>query len=358
MKKPLVVICFILVLCMSCTIVAFGGSDYETPRIPLTTKSTTGSTPSTDTFVYSPFVQANYRQQNKMAGYTVLHGVDLSYHNGDVDFAMLKNAGVDFVILRVGYRGYGASGNISADNKFAQYYSAAKAQGLDVGVYFYSQALNESEAREEANFTLSKIRGLQLDLPVYCDYEFSGVETGRVDAAWSKGTLTRAVATANVNAFCEVIKNAGFALGVYSGKAFLEDNLNMSNIDSDASVWLAHYTSTNSSTGSHYSTSYAGDYEIWQYSSKGTVSGVSSQYVDCNFLYKELMDEKLAAIVHEHNYIITAFDKGEITFTCEACGEAYTEHFSDYLNGNDEALDMNNDGIVNGKDYAYLNQQY
>ena len=63
-------------------------------------------------------------------------------------------------------------------------------------------------------------------------------------------------------------------------------------------------------------------------------------------------------VPHEHEYQITAFDKGEITFTCEVCGEAYTECFSNYLNDNNETLDMNNDGIVNGKDYAYLNQQY
>ncbi|MBE6720396.1 MAG: hypothetical protein E7571_07055 [Ruminococcaceae bacterium] len=255
-------------------------------QFPASTYADTANT------TYSPFVKANYTQQERMASYTIVHGLDLSYHNGDVNFAKLKKAGVEYVILRVGYRGYGEKGSIGKDKLFETYYNAARAQGLDIGVYFYSQALNESEAKVEANYTLERIKGLKMDLPVYYDYEFAGVSDGRLDKAWSSGKLNKAKMTANVKAFCETVKNAGYVPGVYSNTDFLNNKYYSDQLDSIYSVWNAHYTAKKKS-GVYASTTYTGQYQMWQYSSTGTVPGTESTYVDSNFMYKELMQAQM-----------------------------------------------------------------
>ncbi|MBR3150172.1 MAG: fibronectin type III domain-containing protein, partial [Eubacterium sp.] len=257
-----------------------------------------------ETETYSPYVKGTYLQQEKMQNYTIVHGLDLSYHNGTVDFAKLAAQGVKYVILRVGYRGYGESAKLVYDTKYDEFYASAKAAGLEVGTYFYSQALNTTEAAAEANYMLDKIRDQKMDLPVYYDYEFADVSDGRLDVAWKNGTVTKAMMTANVNAFCEVIKNAGYVPGLYSSTDFLNNKYNINDINKDISIWNAHYTSKNSSTGKYAATGFTGDYEMWQYSSKGQVYGVhlekgdntdGSKYydVDCNFLYRELMDAKM-----------------------------------------------------------------
>ena len=236
------------------------------------------------TTTYSPFVKSNYTQQDRMAGYTISHGLDLSYHNGNVDFAKLKSAGVEFVILRVGYRGYGEKGTIGRDKKFEEYYDDAKANGLQVGAYFYSQALNTTEAKAEANYALEKIAGRKMDLPVYYDYEFAGVSDGRLDKAWNNGTLNKSKMTANSKAFCDTIKNAGYFPGIYASTYFFYDQLDYTALEGDYAIWDAHYSTK---------TTYKGEFQIWQYSAKGVVNGTDSTYVDSNFLYRELMDSRL-----------------------------------------------------------------
>ncbi len=246
-----------------------------------------------DAYTYSPFVKSNYTQQSKMQGYKVVHGLDLSYHNGDVDFAKLKKAGVSYVILRVGYRGYGAKGTIGRDKLFDTYYQDARKQGLDIGVYFYSQAISEKEAIAEAEFTLERIKGLPMDMPVYYDYEFAGVSDGRLDSAWRSGKVNKASMTANTKAFCNTVRNAGYMPGIYASASFFYDNIDHTQLEDDNAIWVAHYTSYNSDTKRYRSTTYKGDYEMWQYSAKGTVSGTDSEYVDSNFMYKEVMEEKM-----------------------------------------------------------------
>lgn len=243
-----------------------------------------------DSSTYSPYVKATYLQQSKMEPYTVVHGLDLSYHNGDVDFKALKNNGVKYVILRAGYRGYGAKGSIGLDKNFKTYYDAAIKQGLAVGVYFYSQSLTVAEAKEEASKTLGVIKGLNITLPVYFDYEFSGDSDGRLDKAWRNKTVTKSSMTENTKAFCEAIKKAGFIPGIYASASFFCDNIDHTKLEDSYSIWVAHYTSYNSSTKKYRATNYSGLYQMWQYSSKGTVSGTDSTYVDSNFMYKEAMD--------------------------------------------------------------------
>ncbi|MBE6817241.1 MAG: hypothetical protein E7520_06035 [Ruminococcaceae bacterium] len=239
-----------------------------------------------DDSAYSPYMKASYNQQTKVQPYTVVHGLDLSYHNGDVDFKKLKDNGVKYVILRAGYRGYGKSGSIGLDKNFKAYYNAAIKQGLSVGAYFYSQALTVAEAKEEANKTIGVIKGLNITMPVYFDYEFAPDDDGRLNTAH----LSLKQMTANTRAFCDTVKAAGFIPGIYASASFFYEHLDYEAMQKDYTIWVAHYTSYNAATKRYRATTYKGDYQMWQYSSKGKVSGTDSTYVDCNFMYEETMN--------------------------------------------------------------------
>lgn len=227
------------------------------------------------------FNTKTYTHQTKFDSAKITQGVDISYHNDTVDFKKVKNAGVDFVILRVGYRGYGSSGSINADKNFTTYINDAQSAGLPVGVYFYSQAITTTEARAEANYVLSKIKSYDIQLPIVFDYEFAEVSTGRLDSAWKSGKLNKTKMTAIAMKFCETVENAGYDAMVYANKSFFTDQLDHTKIEQEYGIWLAHYTTN---------TNYSGDYDIWQFSSTGKVSGVSGD-VDCNFMYTFKQDK-------------------------------------------------------------------
>lgn len=227
------------------------------------------------------FNTKTYTHQTKFDSAKITQGVDISYHNDTVDFKKVKKAGVDFVILRVGYRGYGSSGSINADKNFTTYINDAQSAGLPVGVYFYSQAITTTEARAEANYVLSKIKSYDIQLPIVFDYEFAEVSTGRLDSAWKSGKLNKTKMTAIAMKFCETVENAGYDAMVYANKSFFTDQLDHTKIEKEYGIWLAHYTTN---------TNYSGDYDIWQFSSTGKISGVSGD-VDCNFMYTFKQDK-------------------------------------------------------------------
>lgn len=135
-------------------------------------------------------------------------GVDVSSYQGDIDWNAVREAGAEFAIVRVGFRGYG-TGAIVEDSRFLQNVQGAKAAGLEVGVYFYSQALTEAEAEEEALFTLERVQALGLTGPVAYDLEFYTADEARTDA------LTGQQATLNAAAFCQVLETAGLRSVVY-----------------------------------------------------------------------------------------------------------------------------------------------
>ena len=135
--------------------------------------------------------------------YSSRFGIDVSHYQKDIDWNKVKNAGVDFAIIRLGYRGYGTEGTLNVDSKFEENINNAQAAGLDVGIYFFSQAINEEEAREEANFVLSSIKGYKLQLPIAMEL-MTVVEEGRTS------DLSSAQLAKNANAFCEVITSAGY----------------------------------------------------------------------------------------------------------------------------------------------------
>lgn len=209
-------------------------------------------------------VKYSFREDGSLDGGNVM-GIDISKHNGTVDWNAVKNAGVEFVILRCGYRG-SASGVLVEDEKFRTNIKGATAAGLKVGIYFFSQAVNEMEAVEEASLTLSLIKGHKISYPVYIDVEAAN---GRADG------LSAAERTKVVKAFCETVRDSGYTAGVYSNKNWFAEKMDTGAFG-NYRIWLAQYTE---------SPTYTGRYEMWQYSSRGTIPGIKGD-VDLNIFYQ------------------------------------------------------------------------
>jgi GH25 family lysozyme M1 (1,4-beta-N-acetylmuramidase) len=191
-------------------------------------------------------------------------GIDVSKWNGAIDWTKVRNSGISYVIIRCGYRG-STTGALIEDPNFRSNIKGATAAGLKVGVYFFTQATNEVEAVEEASMTLNLISGYKINYPVFLDVEGSG---GRGDAIDS-GTRT-----AVINAYCKTIANSGYSSGVYANKTWLSEKFNPGSLGG-AKIWLAQYNTA---------PTYGGRYNMWQYTSKGKVSGISGN-VDMNLSY-------------------------------------------------------------------------
>ena len=191
-------------------------------------------------------------------------GIDVSKWNGSIDWNAVKNSGVNYVIIRVGYRG-SSQGALIEDPKFKTNIKGATAAGLKVGVYFFTQAVDEVEAVQEASMVLDRISGYKISYPVFLDVEGSG---GRGDA------IDSATRTAVCKAFCNTIKNAGYTPGVYANKTWLTSKMDAGAL-SGYKIWLAQYAKT---------PTYTGRYDLWQYRSDGKVSGISGK-VDLNISY-------------------------------------------------------------------------
>ena len=220
---------------------------------------------------YSGYTGSSYVHNGRYDnGYRIVNGIDVSYHNGDINWSAVKSAGVDYAMIRVGYRGM-SNGGLFDDSKYQANIQGALNAGLKVGVYIFSQATTQAEAVEEANYILSRISGYNITLPVVIDYEFGSNHSGRLADA----NLDIDTATAVVNSFCTTVQSAGYTPMVYANKTMLQSYIRGEILDDYYKIWLANYTTQ---------TTYAGEYYAWQYSSKGGVSGISG-YVDCNFFY-------------------------------------------------------------------------
>ena len=209
-----------------------------------------------------------------------LFGADFSKHQGTIDWASVKQSGVEFVILRAAVRGYGSSGNLMTDSQIAANIEGALSQNIDVGIYVFSQAVTTEEAVEEAERALDIIKGYDIKLPIYFDSEYSGApnRTGRADG------LTKAERTSLAIAYCETVRNAGYKPGVYASKSFFYNNLGYAAFQSRGyEIWLAHYISS--------VTDFKYPYNIWQYTSKGSIGGVQSEYADLDIAYYDYAND-------------------------------------------------------------------
>lgn len=193
-------------------------------------------------------------------------GIDVSKWNGEIDWDRVKNAGVQFAIVRAGYRG-SVTGSLVEDPNFAANMKGAAASGVPTGVYFFTQAVNEVEAVEEASTVLQLIREYHLEYPVFIDTEGAGGE-GRADG------LDPETRTLVCEAFCRTIENAGYDAGVYASRNWYNNNLYTDRLQ-NYYIWLAEYRGT---------PLYQGYYNMWQYTSKGTIDGIAGN-VDMNISY-------------------------------------------------------------------------
>lgn len=199
----------------------------------------------------------------------VTFGIDVSKYQTGIDWKQIKKAGVSFVVIRIGYRGYGAEGKLVLDPMFEEHFTNARNAGLKVGVYFFSQAVNEDEAREEAFGCAYVLNGRALDLPVYFDTELSTspTGTGRADALGVTERTNCAIA------FCEEIAANGYRPGVYASTNWFNSRVEYDRL-AGYSIWNAHYGVPSSPI----------DCDLWQGSCTVKISGHDG-LLDANISY-------------------------------------------------------------------------
>ena len=196
-------------------------------------------------------------------------GLDVSAYQEDVDWEQVRAGGFDFVFIRIGYRGYSV-GDIFPDERARENLAGAKAAGLDVGVYFYAQAIDPEEAREEAQWCLDFLAGESLQLPVVYDWEWvdRSARTGQMD----KATLTECAET-----FCQTIESGGYAPMLYFNSHVSRDLLDLEQL-AQYPFWLAQYRDQ---------MDYPYQVDVWQYTEEGTVPGIEGDVdIDLMFIYE------------------------------------------------------------------------
>lgn len=204
------------------------------------------------------WTEENGFRKYKGSGYTTHTAIDVSSGQDVIDWQAVKNAGVEYAIMRVGFRTYG-SGIIKTDECCYWNLKEAKKVGLKTGVYFFTQALNEQEAEEEAQFVLDMIRDVELDLPIFYDTESINYDTARTDS------LSGEQLTKNAIAFCEYIKSAGYTPGIYANQMWLCNHMDLMQLE-QYEIWLAKYAEK---------LNYPYELMAWQYTSEGKVDGIS-----------------------------------------------------------------------------------
>lgn len=185
-------------------------------------------------------------------------GIDVSKWNGTIDWASVAKSGVSFAIIRSGFRG-STEGGLIEDTKFVTNIKNATANGIKVGVYFFTQAKNEVEAVEEASMVLGQVSGYKISYPIFLDVESAGAGARAED-------LSKAERTAVINAFCKTISNAGYTAGLYANKTWLNNKINTSELTA-YKIWIAQYNTEVTYTATRY--------DLWQYTSKGSLNGIS-----------------------------------------------------------------------------------
>lgn len=246
-RQKLVLLVIILGLLALCAVLVF-------ERVPPSPGSAEPSRPEPN-----PYTAADFGYQD---GYLTclsgesLPGIDVSHHQGDIDWSAVKAAGMEFAMIRVGYRGY-EDGVIHADETARFNLTQAKNAGLRVGAYFFSQAVTVEEAREEAAFTVEFLKDFDLDMPVVYDWEYvsEDVRTGAMEPE----TLVSCV-----RAFCDAVKDAGYEPVVYFNQELSKTLLDVTEVAA-YDFWLAMYSGE---------MDYPYKLRLWQYTDEGQVPGI------------------------------------------------------------------------------------
>jgi GH25 family lysozyme M1 (1,4-beta-N-acetylmuramidase) len=193
------------------------------------------------------------------------HGIDISKWNGDINWAEIKAAGVDFVIIKAG-------SSFGKDPRFEEHYANAKAAGLGVGCYYYSYALTVDEISADADLFMSWIAGKQFDYPVYLDIEDPTQEV-----------LDKALLTEMCVTFIEKMQINGYFCGIYTNRNWLTNLLHTETITLNFDLWLAHWLNSGEP---NWPSSFGAKTGMWQYTDKGTI-GTHSCYFDLNVAFKD-----------------------------------------------------------------------
>lgn len=223
--------------------------------VPTQTVAPTEPTPPPNTGDPSAFYMEDGFLRYADGEYMV--GIDVSAHQEEIDWQALRESGVEFVILRVGYRG-STEGGLYADDCFPSHYEGAKAAGLQIGAYFFSQARTALEAAEEGAFACELLRDYALDLPVFYDWE-------TVEGSERLPSPEGVPMTQCALSFCQMVEDDGFRAGVYFNQTYGYLHLDLAAL-SDYTLWLAEYGD---------SPSFAYAFDCLQYSAEGTVAGIA-----------------------------------------------------------------------------------
>ena len=218
----------------------------------------------------------------KYANFKKINGIDVSKYQNDINWKKVKKSGIEFAIIRVGYR-LGGTGEIALDRCFKKNIEGAYKAGLDVGVYFYTQAINTKEAKEEAEFVVKQLKPYSkwISFPVY--YDIENLKNGRLDNA----KLTVKQKTKLCKAFCDTINKNGYVAGIYTYYLYYLQQLNMDELKK-YDIWLARSSNEPSYKGKLF----PHDYSMWQYYSRGRVDGINGN-VDMDIFYVKSAPEKM-----------------------------------------------------------------
>jgi len=204
--------------------------------------------------------------------YESVFGIDVSYHQHEIDWAKVKQSGVEFAMIRVGYRGY-SQGEIYEDEQFINNIEGAIDNDIKVGIYFFSQAINVEEAIEEADFVIKKIKKYDIDYPIAFDMEYIQVDGEEVSRIKNLSSYERSQIAIT---FCNRLKDAGYETMIYNSANKIMELFDLNYLQEE-SIWLAEYDNE---------TNYAYLFDMWQYSSTGTIDGIDTN-VDLNIYFKQ-----------------------------------------------------------------------
>lgn len=200
-------------------------------------------------------------------------GIDVSSYSGDIDWKKVKESGIDFAMIRVGGRGYGDSGEMYTDERALEYINGAKAEGIKIGAYFFSQAISTEEAVEEADYVKTILGDIKLDYPVAYDWEIIKDDDARTD------NVSASQATECARAFCDRVKENGYTPIIYSPSRELYFKYDLSRL-ADIDIWYCEYANV---------PTFYYEFSMWQYSATGSVDGIEGT-VDLNICFTNVAD--------------------------------------------------------------------
>ncbi|WP_293973109.1 glycoside hydrolase family 25 protein [uncultured Ruminococcus sp.] len=216
---------------------------------------------------------SNLKYYNENGKAASSEGIDVSSYSGNIDWKKVKESGIDFAMIRVGGRGYGEKGEMYTDERALEYINGAKAEGIKVGAYFFSQAVSTEEAIEEADYVKTVLGDIKLDYPVAYDWEIIKDDDARTDS------VSASQATECARAFCDRVKELGYTPILYSPSRELYFKYDLSRL-ADIDIWYCEYANV---------PTFYYEFSMWQYSATGAIDGIEGA-VDLNICFTNVAD--------------------------------------------------------------------